>query len=73
MEALCNNVRDTAIATYGGTRSDYRTVLVGAFIGNSSDGEGPLRRDARIRGIVGRAQRPMAQPENSTQCERGEF
>ena len=40
MEAECDNARDNAIALYGGTRADYRSVLVGAFIGNDSDGTG---------------------------------
>jgi hypothetical protein len=45
MENVCNNARDTAIATYGGTRADYRSVLVGAFIGNNSDGSGKILYD----------------------------
>ncbi len=45
MENVCNNARDTAIATYGGTRGDYRSVLVRAFIGNNSDGSGKILYD----------------------------
>ena len=38
MDALCTAATNNAIAQYGGSAGDYRTVLVGSFVGNSNSG-----------------------------------